>query len=101
MSENKEIDDDSFRVLLYISRIELTGNNRLSLQNQITSIIAYFKELEKFKDENIDTASEGFNSENDLRLPSAARHIEQNLLKSMTKEFMDGYFRSPKVLSSS
>lgn len=101
MNENKTIDDDIFQALLYVSRIEVTGSNRLSLKNQIGSIISYFYELEKFKDENIDISSRCFNSENDLRVASDTKYIEQSLLKSMTDEFMDGYFRSPKVLGFS
>lgn len=101
MSENKKVDDETFQALLYVSRIEITEKSILSLQSQITNIISYFHELEKFKDEDIDISSSCSNSENDLRVVSDTQYIEQNFLKSMTEEFMDGYFRSPKVLGSS
>ena len=111
---NKLLNDEVFDVLLYVSRLEADGNVREVLKNQISSIVSYFDELEKFKDEYLDENKFDnalqYNTENDLRLTSVDHNfdsssstscIEQKMLKAMNEEFMDGYFRTPKVLGSS
>jgi len=97
---NKKIDDKSFDVLLYVSRIEASKEEKALLQTQISNIVSYFEELEKFSTETL-SFFDTCNSEDDLRVSDDKCYIEGYLLKNMSDEFMDGYFRSPKVLMSS
>lgn len=103
---NKPLNDEVFDALLYVSRLETDGRARDVLKNQISSIVSYFDELERFRDEDIDENKIGStilcNTERDLR-PASDNfcYIEQKMLKLMNAEFMDGYFRTPKVLGSS
>ena len=106
----RTLNDEVFDALLYVSRLEADGKAREVLKNQISSIVSYFDELEKFKSEEIDDSTLQCNTEKDLRLaPShfgsedllSTSYIEQKMLKIMNEEFMDGYFRTPKVLGSS
>ena len=97
---NKKIDDKSFDVLLYVSRIEASKEEKALLQTQISNIVSYFEELEKFSTETL-SFFDACNSEDDLRVSDDKCYIEGHLLKNMSDEFMDGYFRSPKVLMSS
>ena len=94
------IDEKSFDTLLYISRIELVGAEKETLKKQISNIVSYFEELEKFKDEKILDDNYYSHSENDLRVASDKAYIDAHSLKVMNSEFMDGYFRTPKVLES-
>ncbi len=103
---SKPLDDEVFDALLYVSRLASEGKARDVLKHQISSIVSYFDELEKFKDDVMSDDTLQCNSEKDLRCvlensPEASTsYIEQKMLKVMNKEFMDGYFRTPKVLGS-
>jgi len=106
----RTLNDEVFNALLYVSRLEADGKAREVLKNQISSIVSYFDELEKFKDDKMDETMLQYNTEKDLRLApeaccsgcsSSVSCIEQRMLKIMNEEFMDGYFRTPKVLGSS
>ena len=90
-----------FDTLLYISRLDVTGEEGVALQNQIGSIVGYFKELEKFRDDDLETLDCNSNSESDLRTSSPSCYVDSHALKLINNEFMDGYFRTPKVLGSS
>lgn len=103
---NKTLDDEMFDALLYVSRLQADGKTRDVLKNQISSIVSYFDELKRFKDEDIDDSMLLCNTENELRIATcddclSTSYIEQKMLKIMNEEFMDGYFRTPKVLGSS
>ena len=98
---NNVITKEIFDTLLYISRLDVTGEEKSALQNQISSIVGYFKELEKFREDSLETPDSSFNSEQDLRTSLPHLYFEARALKLINSEFMDGYFRTPKVLGSS
>ncbi len=101
MDESKKIDNKIFDSLLYLSRLSASSDSEYEvLKGQIGSIVDYFEELEQFKGEKLEN-TDSFNSEKDLRGNSSTSYIDQHLLKMINAEFMDGYFRSPKVLGSS
>lgn len=93
-----KIDNVIFDSLLYVSRLSAGSAEYEVLKKQIGSIVDYFEELEQFKDEKL-KGTESFNSENDLRDDEDMQYIDQHILKLINAEFMDGYFRTPKVLS--
>ena len=93
-----KIDNVIFDSLLYVSRLSARSAEYEVLKKQIGSIVDYFEELEQFKDEKL-KGTESFNSENDLRDDEDMQYIDQHILKLINAEFMDGYFRTPKVLS--
>ncbi|MGP1414967.1 MAG: Asp-tRNA(Asn)/Glu-tRNA(Gln) amidotransferase subunit GatC [Treponema sp.] len=95
------ITKEIFDTLLYISRLDATGEERTALQNQIASIVGYFKELEKFRNDSLEATDCSSNSEKDLRTSLSHIYVEARSLKVINNEFMDGYFRTPKVLGSS
>ena len=95
------ITKEIFDTLLYISRLDVTGEEGVALQNQIGSIVGYFKELEKFRDDDLETLDCNSNSESDLRTSSPSCYVDSHALKLINNEFMDAYFRTPKVLGSS
>ena len=97
---SKKIDDKIFNMLLYVSRIEVSKEEGALLQKQISDIVGYFAELETFRDDKL-SFFDTYNTEDDLRIVDSRCYIDGHLLKEMTHEFMDGYFRSPKVLMSS
>jgi len=105
----KVMSDETFDAILSVSHIEVSGKAREVLKGQISSIVGYFDALNQFQDEQIGEGKEVegamlYNTENDLRTYSSSTqtsYIEQKMLKAMNEEFMDGYFRTPKVLGSS
>ncbi len=98
---SEEITKEIFDVLLYISRIDVSGDEKVLLQNQISRIVGYFAELERFKNDSIELSDCNSNSEKNLRTLLLPSYIESRALKLISSEFMDGYFRTPKVLTSS
>ena len=95
------ITKEIFDVLLYISRIDVTGEEKALLKNQISRIVGYFKALERVRNDSLETFACNSNSEKNLRTSLPSLYVETKALKLINTEFMDGYFRTPKVLGSS
>ncbi|ULQ60737.1 Asp-tRNA(Asn)/Glu-tRNA(Gln) amidotransferase subunit GatC [Brucepastera parasyntrophica] len=96
--QNNKIDETTFENLLYLSRLSPESSNVEILAGQVREIVGYFDVLEKFAgDENPYDAYPTTTIEQ-LRSDEIVKSLEQNDLKKMTPEFMDGYFRVPKVL---
>lgn len=99
MAQNSKITPEVFDNLLYLSRLSSNDSDMESIAEQVGQIVEYFDILKKYDvpTEADDTAmiSEGL-----LRSDTIAAGITQSDLKKMSSEYMDGYFRVPKVLGS-
>ena len=97
-NEIKQIDENTLDALLYLSRLSPESTNLDILRNQVDQIVQYFEILSKYDDsENPYDAYPATESEK-LRDDAVVKGLEITDLKKMSKEFMDGYFRVPKVL---
>lgn len=99
MIQHNKITPEIFDNLLYLSRLSSSDSDSETIAGQVGQIIEYFDVLKKF-DAPADTGSEVGCSDKTLRSDSIAAGIAQSDLKKMTGEYMDGYFRVPKVLGS-
>jgi aspartyl-tRNA(Asn)/glutamyl-tRNA(Gln) amidotransferase subunit C len=99
MDEKKSaIDATTFENLLYLSRLSPESSDVETLAGQVRQIVDYFGILSQYAgDENPYDAYSATTVES-LRSDSVVKSLEPTDLKKMSGEFMDGYFRVPKVL---
>ena len=99
MAQNSKITPEVFENLLYLSRLSPADSDRESLAGQVGQIVEYFNILKKY-DVSAETDDAAMISEEALRSDTIVAGIAQSDLKKMSSEYMDGYFRVPKVLGS-
>jgi len=99
MDEKKQaIDQTTFENLLYLSRLSPDSTNVEILAGQVRQIVDYFDVLSQYAgDENPYDAYPSTTVEN-LRPGEVRASLDQTEVRKITNEFMDGYFRVPKVL---
>ncbi len=100
MAEPATITPEVFDQLLSFSRLSLDKEEAGTIEQQVNDIVKSFSILKKF-DTPVDSCSfECTHSVHDLRSDTVQQGIEQTDLKNLTSEYMDGYFRVPKVLEN-
>jgi aspartyl-tRNA(Asn)/glutamyl-tRNA(Gln) amidotransferase subunit C len=98
MSTHKTVDEDTLQKLLYLSRLSPESTDMATLKKQVDDIVGYFDILSKYDDsENPYDAYPSTQAEK-LRNDEVAVGLDIPAVKSVTKNFMDGYFQVPKVL---
>lgn len=100
MENNNKISDSTFSELLYLSRLSLPKEEQEALALQVNRVVGYFDILDKFADTNDNKSVYKTNTEKELRSNDIHESLPQNTLKKMSSEYMDNYFRVPKVLGS-
>lgn len=99
MDQNSKITPEVFDNLLYLSRLSSDDRDIASIAGQVSQIVDYFDILKKY-DAPVETGKTAADSHQGLRNDIIAAGIAPSDLKKMSKEYMDGYFRVPKVLGS-
>lgn len=97
-SEKKLIDEDMLEALLYLSRLAPSSVDLKTLKNQTEQIVAYLDILSRFDDSENPYDAYPSTDADSLREDEIEKGLDIPDLKKMTGEFMDGYFRVPKVL---
>ena len=94
-----KIDDEIFDALLYISRLSTTPQEKQELMPQLQQIVKGMEILrDHVEDSNFLGASK---NESELRSNDIVKTLEAQDLKKNSKEYVDGYFRVPKVFGES
>ncbi|MBR2363089.1 MAG: Asp-tRNA(Asn)/Glu-tRNA(Gln) amidotransferase subunit GatC [Spirochaetaceae bacterium] len=97
-SENRKIDEGTLDALLYLSRLSPESTNLATLRQQVDQIVGYFDILSEFThNENPYDAYPSTQSER-LREDDVVKGLDIPDVKRISEEFLDGYFRVPKVL---
>lgn len=97
-SENRKIDEGTLDALLYLSRLSPESTNLETLRRQVDQIVGYFDILSEFThNENPYDAYPSTQSEK-LREDDVVKGLDIPDVKRISEEFLDGYFRVPKVL---
>ncbi|MBQ4332020.1 MAG: Asp-tRNA(Asn)/Glu-tRNA(Gln) amidotransferase subunit GatC [Spirochaetaceae bacterium] len=97
-SENRKIDEGTLDALLYLSRLSPESTNLETLRQQVDQIVGYFDILSEFThNENPYDAYPSTQSEK-LREDDVVKGLDIPDVKRISEEFLDGYFRVPKVL---
>ena len=99
MDQNSKITPEVFDNLLYLSRLSSNDSDTESIAGQVSQIVEYFDILKKY-DVPAEADNAAMISEGLLRSDTIAAGIAQSDLKKISSEYMDGYFRVPKVLGS-
>ena len=83
---------------MYLSRLSPESTNLEVLRSQVDQIVGYFDLLSEYDDsENPYDAYPSTQAEN-LREDEIVKGLAISDVKKVSEEFMDGYFRVPKVL---
>lgn len=99
MNEKKNpIDETTLHNLLYLSRLSPESTNVEILSNQVRQIVDYFEVLEKYAGDENPCDTNPTTTAEELRVGSFEKTLEASDLKKLSTEYMDGYFRVPKVL---
>ena len=97
-SENRKIDEGTLDALLYLSRLSPESTNLATLRQQVDQIVGYFDILSELThNENPYDAYPSTQSER-LREDDVVKGLDIPDVKKISEEFLDGYFRVPKVL---
>ena len=96
--EKKIIDESVLDALLYLSRLAGSSIDLKTLKNQVDRIVEYFDVLSEFDDSENPYDAYPSTDVAALREDVSVHGIDIPDVKKMTDEFMDGYFRVPKVL---
>ena len=97
-SEKRKIDEHTLDALLYLSRLSPESTNLTVLKEQVDQIVSYFDILSEYTDnENPYDAYPSTDSDL-LRDDSVVQGLDIPDVKKVSEEFLDGYFRVPKVL---
>ena len=99
MAQNSKITPEVFDNLLYLSRLSSNDSDMESIAGQVGQIVEYF-DIHKKYDVPTEADDTSMISEGLLRRDTIVAGITQSDLKKMSSEYMDGYFRVPKVLGS-
>lgn len=98
MEGRKTIDEDTLEKLLYLSRLSPQSEDLDTLKKQVDEIVGYFDVLSKYSGGENPYDAYPSTSADRLRGDEAEPGLEARDVRSITKEFMDGYFQVPKVL---
>ena len=97
-SETRKIDEGTLDALLYLSRLSPESTNLATLRQQVDQIVGSFDILSEFThNENPYDAYPSTQSER-LREDDVVKGLDIPDVKRISEEFLDGYFRVPKVL---
>ena len=97
-SESRKIDEGTLDALLYLSRLSPESTNLTTLREQVDQIVGYFDILSEFThNENPYDAYHATESDK-LRDDDVVKGLDIPDVKKISEEFLDGYFRVPKVL---
>ncbi|MFI3258298.1 MAG: Asp-tRNA(Asn)/Glu-tRNA(Gln) amidotransferase subunit GatC [Spirochaetales bacterium] len=99
-SEKRTIDTNTLEALLYLSRLSPEATDLETLKAQVDEVVGYFDILSEYdKGKNPYDAYPATVVE-ELRPDEIVKGVDIRDVKKMTAEFMDGYFRVPKVLEN-
>lgn len=97
-TQTKKIDEQTLDALLFLSRLSPESTNLEVLRSQVDQIVGYFDLLSEYNDsENPYDAYPATQAEK-LREDDVVPGLAISDVKKISEEFMDGYFRVPKVL---
>lgn len=97
-TQTKKIDEQTLEALLFLSRLSPESTNLEVLRSQVDQIVGYFDLLSEYNDsENPYDAYPATQAEK-LREDDVVPGLAIADVKKISEEFMDGYFRVPKVL---
>ena len=97
-TQNPKIDEQTLEALLYLSRLSPESTNLDVLRKQVDEVVGYFDLLSNYDDSENPYDAYPTTVAEKLREDDVVKGLEIPAVKKVSTEFMDGYFRVPKVL---
>ena len=97
---HKKIDQETLENLLYLSRLSPESTDMETLKKQVDDIVGYFEILSKYDDSENPYDAYPSTQVEKLRGDEVVEGLEITDVKKVSKDFMDGYFKVPKVLGA-
>ncbi len=96
--EKRAIDENTLEALLYLSRLSPESADIAVLKNQVDQVASYFNLLSAYDDSENPYDAYPSTTAEQLRGDEIVCGLDIPDVKKMSDEFLDGYFRVPKVL---
>ncbi|NLM00167.1 MAG: Asp-tRNA(Asn)/Glu-tRNA(Gln) amidotransferase GatCAB subunit C [Treponema sp.] len=96
--DTKKIDEQTFNALLHLSSLSSESTNLDFFKKQVDEIAVYYNIICQFDDLANPQDAYSCSDVMNLREDEIVKSLEIPDIKKITPEFMDGYFRVPKVL---
>lgn len=97
-TQKRTIDEQTLDALLHLSRLSPECTNLEILKKQVDDIVGYFDILSQYDDSENPYDAYPSTVAQELRDDEVVKGLDIPDVKKITPEFMDGYFRVPKVL---
>lgn len=97
-TEKRKIDEKTLDALLHLSRLDPECTNMAVLKGQVDQIVEYFDILSEYDDSQNPYDAYPSTDAELLREDEVVKGLDIPNVKKISTEFMDGYFRVPKVL---
>ena len=97
-THEKKIDEQTLDALLYLSRLSPESTNLEVLRSQVDQIVGYFDWLSEYDVSQKPYDAYPATQAENLREYEIVSRLAISDVKKVSEEFMDGYFRVPKVL---
>ena len=97
-SESRKIDEGTLDALLYLSRLSPESTNLTTLREQVDQIVGYFDILSELTHNEHPYDAYPATESDKLRDDDVVKGLDIPDVKKISEEFLDGYFRVPKVL---
>lgn len=96
--EKRTIDENTLDALLYLSRLSPESTNLEVLKSQVDQIVEYFGMLSAYDDSENPYDAYPSTTVEQLRNDAIVQGLDIPDVRKISDEFLDGYFRVPKVL---
>ncbi|MGP1588103.1 MAG: Asp-tRNA(Asn)/Glu-tRNA(Gln) amidotransferase subunit GatC [Treponemataceae bacterium] len=97
-TQKNKIDQQTLEALLFLSRLSPESTNLDILCKQVDQVVGYFDLLSNYDDSENPYDAYPTTLAEKLRDDKVVGGLEIPDVKKISEEFMDGYFRVPKVL---
>lgn len=93
------ISDKDLNSILYMSRLNVSDNEKEKFRKQIDDILSYFDVLTSINTENVEDSIDESIAIEELRADEVQESFSPSILKTFTADFLDGYFSVPRILN--
>ncbi len=92
------VDDSTLDKMLYLSRLQVSRDERSAIAGNMSEIIDYFAILSKYDTSGVTGGPGEAVPAGELREDAVREGLAQRDLKGLSPHFLDGYFSVPRVL---
>ncbi|MCX7023071.1 MAG: Asp-tRNA(Asn)/Glu-tRNA(Gln) amidotransferase subunit GatC [Spirochaetes bacterium] len=98
MPDTERLSDEALDALLFLSRLELSPDERSRLKRQAGEIISHFDSLSRIDTSDAQADHSGAVDAGSLRADEIGPSLPVPAMKRLSGNFLDGYFAVPKII---